>query len=446
MLVYPYFNPNRDNSEFRLPPLGLGYIASYLKKSGFSVAIVDCTFMKQSKAVESVRRLKPSIIGIYSMFSMFKQSVELAKALRPECELLVAGGPLPTLNPKSFLDYFDLVIKGEGEQTFLEVAKSFSENKGYSSIRGLYHRNCGEITYNGDREFFENLDAIPFPARELFPNEEYIRYWHRKHMLAKTSIITTRGCPFNCDFCSNAIFGVSYRERTADNVVDEIEEALKLGYESIFFVDDCFTLNKVRVLKICDEILERGLDFEWECLSRVDGISVGLAKKMKQAGCRRIFFGIESGNDGILKIIGKGFTIEQARKTVENVVSAGIDAGAFFIVGYPGEADQTILDTIDFSTSLPLEYLSYTLPYPIPGTGLYEKVKDKLTSEDWVRSKYGFTDHSLIYKSQFSNTKLKFAIAKGLAEFKIKKKLGKSSWIIYKPFKKITDYIFKHLV
>ncbi len=399
--------------------------------------------MKRKEAVERVKELTPSVIGIYSMFSMFEPAIEFAKELRPECELLVAGGPLPTANPKAFLDYFDLIVKGEGEQTTLEVVKAFSKKRNYSSVRGILYRKGDEIVSTGDRKFFEDLDVIPFPARDLFPNKDYVRYWHRKHMPAKTSIITTRGCPFNCDFCSNVIFGVSYRERAAKNVVDEVEETLKFGYESIFFVDDCFTLNKKRVMKICDEILERGLDFHWECLSRADNMSVELAEKMKRAGCCRVFFGIESGNDEILKIIEKRFSTKQARTAVENVVSAGINAGAFFIIGYPGETNETILDTINFSTSLPLDYLSYTLPYPILGTGLYEKVKDKLTSDDWVRPKFGLIDHSLMFRSRYSATKLKFAIFKGTAEFHIKKKLGRASWIVEKPFKKVTDFIFK---
>jgi len=446
ILVYPYFNAKRDKSIFRVPPLGLGYIASYLRNNGVSVDIVDCTFMNWKKAFDYVKRLKPSIVGIYSMFSMAKPAIELSKVLRDECELLVAGGPLPTTSPEIFLNYFDVVVKGEGEQTCLDIVKCFLDKRDFSSVPGILYRRSNEIVFTGDRSPFKNLDIIPFPARDLFPNKEYIQYWRKRHLPAKASIITTRGCPFNCDFCSNAIFGISYRERSSENVVDEIEETLRLGYESIFFIDDCFTLNKKRVMEICDEILDRRLNFEWECLSRVDNISVELAKKMRRAGCSRVFFGIESGNERILRIMGKDFSLEEARKAVENVTSAGINAGAFFIVGYPGETDETILDTINFSTSLPLEYLSFTLPYPIPGTGLYEKVKGELISADWVRPKFGIIDHSLIYRSHYSSTKLKFAIIKGTVEFQIKKRLCRLSWLIEKPFKKLTDYIFKKMV
>lgn len=141
----------------------------------------------------------------------------------------------------------------------------------------------------------------------------------------------------------------------------------------------------------------------------------------------------------------KDFSLEEARKTVENVASVEIGTAAFFIIGYPGETNETLLYTLNFSASLPLEYLSFTLPYPIPGIGLYEKVKDKLASSDWVKPKFGIIDHSLIYKSHHSSIKLKFAIIKGTIEFKIKKRMGRFSWLIEKPFKKLTDYILKKM-
>lgn len=401
--------------------------------------------MSWKEATESVKAANPSIIGVYSMFSMAEESVKFARLFRNKCELLVAGGPLPTVNPDFFLNYFDLVVRGEGEQTFLEIVKAFFNKDTFSNIQGVIYRNGGNTVYNDRRQPFRDLDILPFPARDLFPNKDYVKYWRRRFKPAKTSIITTRGCPFDCDFCSHAVFGVSYRERSAENVVDEIEEALKLGYSSIFFVDDCFTLNKERVERICSGILERGLKFEWECLSRVDNVTLELVTKMKQAGCARMFFGIESGNEEMLKIIGKRFTLGQARKTVETASAAGIKTGAFFILGYPGETDETLLDTIEFSTSLPLDYLSFTMPYPIPGTGLYEKVKSNLITNDLRRSRFGIIDHSLVYKSQYSSAKLKFAIVKGSFEFRVRKHLGQYSWIILKPFKKVTDYILKKM-
>ncbi len=160
MLVYPYFNPKGDDSQFRVPPLGLGYVAAYLREGGLSVGLVDCTFLTRQEAVERVRALKPSVVGIYSMFSMFESAVELAHAIRPECRLLVAGGPLPSVNPAAFLAHFDLVVKGEGERTFLEVARNFLAGKGFSNVQGVLYNNGGDVVSTGNREFIRDLDAL----------------------------------------------------------------------------------------------------------------------------------------------------------------------------------------------------------------------------------------------------------------------------------------------
>ena len=163
--------------------------------------------------------------------------------------------------------------------------------------------------------------------------------------------MSTRGCPYACEFCSNVVFGHSYRERSAANVVDEVEQALALGYDRISFADDVFTLNARRVLEICDEIRRRGLLFAWECLGRVDTFDAATARAMKRAGCFRIFFGIESGNDRILALMSKQITTAQAAAAVAAAHDAGLEVGAFFIVCYPGESDDTVLDTLRFATS-----------------------------------------------------------------------------------------------
>jgi anaerobic magnesium-protoporphyrin IX monomethyl ester cyclase len=167
---------------------------------------------------------------------------------------------------------------------------------------------------------------------------------------------------------------------------------------------------------------------------------------MKQAGCERIFFGIESGNDSVLKIMNKQFTTDQARAAVESVASTGIETGAFFILGYPGETDQTVLDTVSFAASLPLDYASFTMPYPIPGTGLYEKVRKSVKDPMYTVPKSRLIDHSLNFESYFSETKLKFAILKAAAQIRMRKHLPNTAYtIIGKPFEALTDLVFKAL-
>ena len=237
--------------------------------------------------------------------------------------------------------------------------------------------------------------------------------------------MTSRGCPFACDFCSRPVFGNEFRTRTASNVADEIEEVHSLGYERVWFADDCFTLKRKRLLGICDELIKRRLKIGWECLSRVDTLDLEVAAKMKKTGCLRIFFGIESGNNSILALMEKQITTKQADEAVRLCKRNGIKAGAFFILGYPGENDKTILDTVRFASSLPLDYLSFTLPYPIPGTPLFERLSDKMISDEWKEPKsLQLVKHKLLFCSHLSESKLRFAIMKGMIQFHIRKYLG----------------------
>jgi anaerobic magnesium-protoporphyrin IX monomethyl ester cyclase len=238
------------------------------------------------------------------------------------------------------------------------------------------------------------------------------------------------------------VFGSLYRGRSPKNIVDEIENMISYGYDRVWLADDIFPINKKVAFGVCNEIIRRGLDLEWECLCRADLIDREMAMKMKFSGCFRVFFGLESGNDKVLKITRKRITVDQARRAVEAVKSASIKVGAFFILGYPGEDSNTMLDTIKFASSLPLNYLSFTVPYPIPRTGLYEKVKERILTDDWRKPKRSIMDHVLLYRSDFSMAKLKFGIAKALLQHHSRRYLG-PLYPIIKPFENFTDYFFK---
>jgi anaerobic magnesium-protoporphyrin IX monomethyl ester cyclase len=445
-LVYPYF-PRKDNSIFRFPPLGLGYLAAALKKHGFAVELVDGTFLSKEKAVEQVKRSKTQIIGIYSMFSMKKDSLKLALLFKGHCDLLVTGGPLPTLDPSDFLDVFDVAVIGEGEDTIVELAECLEKGSPISSVNGIAYKDAGMVKFTPSRDFVRDLDTLPFPARELFDNNEYKGYYFKRYGYTTTPLISSRGCPFSCDFCSRPVFGTSFRSRSPKNIVNEVEEIASLGYERVWFADDCFTLDSEHLKRVCDLLIQRGVDIGWECLSRVDTLDSEVARSMKRGGCIRVFFGIESGNDSVLSIMNKRISTAQAQKAVHVAKETGLQVGAFFIVGYPGESDETVLDTVRFASGLPLDYLSFTLPYPIPGTALYERVKDNGGNiiHDWEEPmNRALIRHKLLYGSSFSETKLKFAIGKAQLQFRTRKLLGDSTYdIVGAPFERLTDLAFK---
>ena len=235
--------------------------------------------------------------------------------------------------------------------------------------------------------------------------------------------MSTRGCPFSCEFCSNVVFGHSYRARSARNVVDEVEQALALGYDRISFADDVFTLDRRRVLHICDEIERRGLRFAWECLGRVDTFDAATAARMREAGCFRVFFGIESGSDRVLALMDKGITVAQARQAVYTAHEAGLQVGAFFILCYPGDSDDSVLQTIRFATSLPLDYAGLGLPYPLPGTALLRRLGGR-TAHAWQPQRRLLVSHERLVDGDFSAAKMRLALLKARTQVELRRRLG----------------------
>lgn len=450
LLIYPYFSD--DKSIFKFPPLGLGYIASYVRQHGYRVEIIDCTFKDEEDVLHRAKALKPRVVGIYSMVGMKRVALRFARDLREHCDCLIAGGPLPSVNPTYFFNDFDLVCIGEGEATMLEVLKTLDNSKDLSKIRGLVFRTeeasntePKSIVTLGRRERIQDLDSIPFPARDLFDNEAYKNFFKKHYGYTTTAVITSRGCPFSCDFCSRPVFGEQLRCRSPDNVLDELEVVTSYGYDRIWFSDDIFPVTKRFIEEFCEKMVQRRLDIGWECLCRADLLSEDIARSMRKAGCLRVFFGLESGNDQILRAMSKHITTTQSRRAIENARSAGLWVGGFFILGYPGETNETMLDTIRFASSLPLDYLSFTLPYPIEGTNLYDKVRSKMLVDDWVRPRFTFVRHNLIWASDFSETKLKFGIIKAGIQARLNRHLGRGYPVLGRPFEAATDLLFRTL-
>ncbi len=452
LLIYPYFRPPNDRSVFRFPPLGISYLASSLLAAGHEVQVVDCTFMAKPDALAKAQQAGAEVVGIYCMVTMQEDCLWLARQLRTHTRLLLVGGPLPTCDPFAFVKDFDVVVRGEGESTVVELLGAYASGEDFSTIAGITllkktvsdGKEDEQTISTPDRPFTINLDSLPLPARQLLPNQSYIQFGKKKYGYSITTVMSTRGCPYECEFCSNVIFGGSYRERSAANVVDEVEQALAVGYDRISFADDVFTLRKKRVLEVCGEIKQRGLKFYWECLARVDSLDDATYIEMYLAGCRRVYFGIESGDDTVLKLMNKKITAQQARHAVIAAHQAELEVGAFFILFYPGESNQTVLNTLHFTTTLPLDYLGLTMPYPLPGTKLYERVRGQIKRE-WNPGESVFGSHVLIYNADFSETKMWFGIIKGRAQFEINRRLrrfGKLAPFVLKLFEKITDGLF----
>jgi len=451
LLIYPFLRSSLDRSRFRFPPLGIAYVAAGLQRAGHEVRLLDCTFLRRDEALDAALAAPADVVGVYAMATLAADSLWFAERLRGRGALLVAGGPLPTCDPGAFLGPFDVVVRGEAEQAMPDVVAAHLGGHDVAAVPGVACLRQDGAAAGGSalscaasREPAQDLDALPFPARDLLPNREYITFGRRHYGFAVTTVMSTRGCPFACEFCSNVLFGGSFRARSAANVIDEVEETLALGYDRISFADDVFTLDRDRVLEICREIGRRGLRFAWECLGRVDSFDEELAREMRRAGCFRIFFGIESGSDRVLRMMNKRTTTRQARHAVATARAAGLQVGAFFIVCYPGETSETVLDTLRLATSLPLDYAGLTLPYPLPGTALLDRVGGRVTA-DWRPQQRLLFTHEVTYDSDFSAAKMRFALFKGRVQVELRRRLGRLGPAAARLFELPTDELFRRM-
>jgi radical SAM superfamily enzyme YgiQ (UPF0313 family) len=395
---------NPTHAEWaRTLPLGIAYIASVLEKSGLPIDIIDMNTQRMdlTGVKDELIKRDANIVGITSTTPQIRVSWEiakLAKQINPNCKV-VLGGVHPTALPEESLStpYVDFVVRGEGEVTFLDLIRALGGNVNLKNVKGLSFKTGGEIIHNPSRPFIGNLDSIPFPARHLFPfPEAYKSPMLKKKLFA--DIITSRGCPGTCIFCNKSIFGHTFRARSPENVADEIEFLVgKYGVGEIHIADDTFSFDIERAMRICDLIIERNLDIAWSCSNgiRVDCVNRELLRKMKKAGCYRVSFGVESGSNEILKRIGKGITLQEARSACEIANDVGLTTIAFYMLGNYGESRETMEKTIAFAKSLNTDYAQFTIATPFPGTALYKLIEKhgKILTKDWER--YGIYEEPL---------------------------------------------------
>lgn len=387
--------PSDKPNIISAPPLGLAYIAAVLEKNRIPVEILDCEILNMSwkKFTYKISTEQPNIVGITATTPMIHRSLkaaEIVKKVSPTSKV-VLGGPHPSALPRETVcqKNVDVVVVGEGEYTMLELVQILNEGRELKRVRGLVFKQNEKIFYTPSRPFIENLDKLPFPARHLLPISMYRGFEPEKYEhLPATTMITSRGCPFGCFYCSKAVFGRTFRHRSARNTVDEIEHIVnEYKIRDIIFYDDVFTLDQERAEEICDELLRRRLDVSWSCENRVDTVKPALLIKMKKAGCFRVCYGVESGNQKMLNIMRKGITLEQVRKAVKWTKDAGLAITLYFMVGTPGETTESIRDTINFAKELNPDVAHFSITVPFPDTDLFKAAKEGeyLRTVDWEK-------------------------------------------------------------
>ncbi len=427
VLMYPYFHqPDRNAMLFH--PLGIAQLSAVLRDSGIQAYTMDLTFGWPEGGADTLAGLRPKVVGMYVMMTMTESALMLARLVRdhfPEV-LLVCGGPMPTLRPEQFRHDFDVVFCGEAARSFPLFCRDFLASGRLGEVLRHHDLYPGLHALNPlDNEILctpaESLDqdqinSLPIPNREAFPHSLYQQSWSLREGFSPAGIMTSYGCPYSCSFCSKPIFGRYFRRRDMARVREEIVDIMSWGYDGLWIDDDCFTLDLAHVRSFCEMMIRERFHMKWICLSRTEDIPHELVGLMKDAGCKKVFFGLESGSNAVLKLMNKHTTVEGAERTLKLFSRYGIETAGFFMVGYPGETYETIEATFAWALTLPLNEISFTIPFPLPDTALYQQVSGLQEKADWRYE----SENRLIYKSDFDEEYLRKRIEETYAQFTAK--------------------------
>lgn len=360
------------------PPLGLLYLAGYLEKyTTHQIEVLDTQVEELSyeDLDRRIRNIKPDVVGITAMTFTLIDVIKTAKLVKNIAKdiKIILGGPHVYIYPTETISLpeIDFLVLGEGEITFEELLSNIHNVERLKQVKGLVFKADGKIYRTEAREFISNLDEIPHPARYLVPYKKYSSLIAKRQPI--TTMITSRGCPYHCSFCARPHLGKQFRAHSAEYVLQEMEECIKLGINEFLIYDDTFSIDRQRVLNICDGIINKKLNIGWDIRARVDTIDEEMLKKLKQAHCERIHYGVEAGTAKILKVLKKGITLDKAIDVFRLTKKIGISTLAYFMIGSPTETKADILETIEFAKKLNPDFVHITITTPFPATDIYKK-------------------------------------------------------------------------
>jgi len=401
-LVHALF-VNKDPIERKLMtpyfPLGIMYLAATLRERGYEVEMFDCAFREDYDEFEDyMRRVRPPVVGITALVTVRRNALILAEIAHRYGSRVIMGGSDPTGIPQRYLLHrdsagafpVDAVVYGEGESTVGELADHLFQRENHirdlQDIAGLRLRgDDGQVIATAPRPFIQDLDGIPFPARDLVDLDSYREAWKKAHGIWSLSIINTRGCPYDCAWCQKSAFGRSYRARSAADSAEEMR-LIKQSFapDQVRVVDDITGISKSWVLAWRDELVKREATIPFECLTRVNLVDDEMLGALVEAGCKRAFVGAESGSQKVLDAMSKGARVEQIYDAARALKKAGIESNFYMMVGYPGEEWADLLLSVRLLRQALPDAFSTTIAYPLPGTRFYEQVRDRLMFEgDW---------------------------------------------------------------
>jgi radical SAM superfamily enzyme YgiQ (UPF0313 family) len=372
------------------PPLGLLYLSSHLRSKGFEAELYDSTFGSREELFRMLDDGTPGVLGLYVNLMTRANTLAITARAREAGWIVVLGGPEPANYALEYLNTgAHLIVAGEGEIALERLARANYLPSSWRSIPGLFYCDeSGQLVNTGPAELLHDLDAQPWPDRERIDLDRYLNTWRTHHGMGSVSIITARGCPYKCNWCSHSVYGHSHRRRSAKNVAEEIQWAVeRYKPEMLWMADDVFTIHHGWLSAYAAEMRARGLRIPFECITRADRLNEQSAALLAELGCMRVWIGSESGSQRILDAMERGVTVEQVQRAIHLSKRNGIQTGMFLMWGYEGEEISDIEATVDHVKKCRPDIFFTTVSYPLKGTPYYEKVKDRLISiEPWERT------------------------------------------------------------
>lgn len=419
LLTHGYFiHEDKKEQAIMRPyvPLGILYISAFLERHGYENRVVDNTFSSFNAFCEILLHERPHIIGIYTNLMTKLNVLRIIRFIKGRKELnhtkIILGGPEVRSHALNFLKYgADFIVVGEGEETMLELTEWVNGKNpaGLNEIDGvLYLDEGGQLQHNKERVRMKALDDLPFPNRIKVNLQSYFDAWKQKHGISSVSISTMRGCPYSCRWCSRAVYGQSYRRRSPRNVADELQW-IKDHYQvdSLWFVDDVFTVSHKWLEGFTKEVCERDLVMPYECITRADRMNEAVVRDLKASGCFRVWIGAESGSQRVIDMMDRRVEVQQVREMIRLAKQYDIQAGTFIMVGYPGETEEDIFKTVHHLKAADPDLFTITVAYPIKGTPLYAEVEDRFIDKlPWESS----TDREIDFKRTYNRKYYNYAV------------------------------------
>lgn len=389
LLTHGYFlgeDPHEQQIMKPYPPLGILYISSYLKSKGIQVDVFDSTFKTTEDFQTLVQSERPSIVGIYCNLMTKLHVLDMIRFCKSQGAVVILGGPEPPYYSKEFLEFgADVIVIGEGEATVEHLLKEIP-GVGIHNLHGIhgiaFRDSDGRVVHTPPRDLIKDLDSIPFPDREAIDVQQYITAWRDHHKLGSVSLITARGCPYTCKWCSHGVYGFTHRKRSPVNVVDEVEYLMRRYKPDMMWIaDDVFTMNHKWFMEYFDEMMRRNLSIPFECITRADRVNEDILQKMAKLGCFRVWYGSESGSQKILDAMARGVTVEEIQAMTSLAQKHGIEVGLFVMLGYPGETIDDIQATIAHLKRTQADTFLTTVAYPIKGTGYQKEIEQDIDTD-----------------------------------------------------------------